>query len=1004
MIDRSLMTAFLNGELSDQEAAPVLAALDCDPEARRLADELDDAGQLGYLIEDALALIHFNADSQAVQAFTQLRELGSTIATDQVEETTGRKFADNASSIQVPCIFGDYELLEVLSEGGMGTVFKARHRHLHRFFALKVIAPHRLGCEQARRRFQREVALNGCLNHPHLVQAVSAGEVDGQPFLVMELLEGEDVARVARRWGQLPIAEACEIVRQAAIGIDFLARQGFVHRDLKPSNLMLTRGNFVGSDMETARRDSGCFVKILDLGLACAPEASQSVELTMTDQVLGTIDYLAPEQATDPRRVDTRADVYSLGCTLYRLLAGMTPFSCPGMETPVAKLLAHHQRQPVSLRQIRRDLPAELTIIVDRAMAKKPSRRYPNGRELAEALEPFRTGSDLGRLLDTQTTLPLPAAPETNASPYRVAFARLLLLSILCMLIALGVVIRVRSNHMKITVTTPDDQRRVEVEVSRRDVVVRDVAPPPPQEPAARGNTPNDANKNGKAETNRLVFPFDAAQAVESQANWAARIGIPVQVTNSIGMEMRLIPPGRGPTETASELRCEYPMLMTINEITRSEFQRVMRRLPQYESRESPSNNESLPVGYVTWHEAIDFCRRLSDLPEERQAGRQYCLPTQAEWAWACRAGNDADLPWPSERARDHAAMREPMPRRVASFAPNPFGLFDMHGNIAEWAADWTTIDERSTGDEISGSRTYTYHLAPVLCGGSYESTRASDISATARAPHVVDHAARPDCGFRVIARIDSEPASSESTDGGPLPLEAETGFDPMIVRDGSLRGWGFPGGYVTNTDGMLEQAVDDEHGNWGTIWYGRHGNLHDFDFRFEFKVEGRETESQLLFRANVLEKGWQLGSHYRLFLSGPRIGLLYRYDPSGIRVVAVFPAVQLAMLRADTWNRLALRCEGRRTRLWLNDMPVVDFTDSMPDACLHGPLSFLTTGPTNTPRRQALFRHLRIKLLGSPPAESLKPMPWTMGADALPANSPPEAERANSHELQTRK
>lgn len=982
MIDRSVMAAFLNGELSEQEAAPVRAALDCDPEARQLADELDNVGELGRLVEDALALVSFASDPQAIQTGARLREFGSTWAIEETEELSESQGPQNSSGIQLPCSFGEFDLLEVLSEGGMGTVYKAWHRNLHRLFAVKVIAAHRLASEQARRRFQREVSLNGRLKHPHLVRAVSAGQADDQPFLVMELLEGQDVGRLARRWVRMPIAEACEIVRQAAIGVDFLARQGLVHRDLKPSNLMLTRRDDVELLEVGKDRQSGWIVKILDLGLACDTEASPPDEITVTDQVLGTIDYLAPEQATDPRRVDTRADIYALGCTLYRLLAGATPFSHPGMETPVAKLLAHHQQQPPPLRRLRPELPRELTAIIERAMAKKRSRRFRNGRELVEALEPFCTGADLGRLFNTEPAIPAPPLPEPKATPYRTMLGRFSLLSIICLLIAFGIVIRVRANRVKLIVKSPGDDSRIEIELDNRDADVpvsqQNLESAQPELPHEPTKAADEARQSKQVPARPLTIPFDATQAARGQAASAARTGVPIEVTNSVGMVMRLIPPGGDAKGDTSAPRCEYPLFMTVHEISQRDYEQVVGRSPRNQRSEPMTGDAALPVGHVAWHEAIEFCRRLSDLPAERQAGRRYTLPTQAEWAWACKAGNEADLPWPSERVREHVAMREPAARRVASFAPNAFGLFDMHGNMAEWAADWTTMRE-SPGSPNSNT------LAPVLCGGSFDSHLASQVSATAREPLPVDRSARPDCGFRVICRL-----APDVADADPFLNESSNGFDPMIVLDGSLRGWGFPGGHVTNADGLLEQAVDNENGNWGTIWYGRHGNLHDFDIRFDFKIDGHETETQLLFRANVLERGWQEGAHYRLSLSGPKMGILYRYDPSGIRVVAVFPADQLTRLRVDTWNRLALRCVGRRTRIWLNDEPSIDFADPMPDVCLHGPLSFLTTGPANTQRRLALFRNLRIKLLGHPPTESLKPMPWTMGADALPANSPP--------------
>jgi len=272
-------------------------------------------------------------------------------------------------------LFGSYVLLERLGEGGMGRVFKARQRKLERTVAIKVLRKDLLGDTQAMQRFQREIYAMAQLAHPNIVLALDAGEFNGQQFYVMEYVEGIDLARLLRTSGPLPVAEACAHVRQAALGLQHAFRRGLIHRDVKPANLLLAR-------RKTREATTGPYghcsqIKILDLGLArfaLEPDDEEtSTELTGHGTVMGTPDYIAPEQAFDPRSSDIRSDLYSLGCTLYQLLAGTVPY--PG-GTALDKIFRHRLEKPASLQGIRPDVPTPLLSIVARLMAKQPEHRY----------------------------------------------------------------------------------------------------------------------------------------------------------------------------------------------------------------------------------------------------------------------------------------------------------------------------------------------------------------------------------------------------------------------------------------------------------------------------------------------------------------------------------------------------------------------------------------------------------------------------------------------------
>jgi serine/threonine protein kinase len=278
-------------------------------------------------------------------------------------------------------LLGSYLLLERLGEGGMGQVYKARHQNLGRTVALKVIRKERTADLVAVSRFRREIQAVSRLSHPNIVLALDADEVAGTVFFVMEYVEGTDLKEQVRRQGPLPVALACEYLRQAALGLDHMASNGLVHRDIKPSNLLVTH---------VAGAPPAGQVKILDLGLArfrMGQSASDgSGTLTVTGTLMGTPDFIAAEQAANPHGADIRADLYSLGCTFYFLLTGSVPF--PG-GTAVEKLFRHRGEEPKAIEELRPDVPAKVAGILRKLMAKNPEDRFQTPAELARRLRPF---------------------------------------------------------------------------------------------------------------------------------------------------------------------------------------------------------------------------------------------------------------------------------------------------------------------------------------------------------------------------------------------------------------------------------------------------------------------------------------------------------------------------------------------------------------------------------------------------------------------------------------
>jgi serine/threonine protein kinase/WD40 repeat protein len=267
-------------------------------------------------------------------------------------------------------VIGPYRVLERLGEGGAGQVFKAQHQAMNRIVALKVIRRELLSEPEVLNRFYREIEVVGQLSHRHIVHAYDAGPFGATHFLAMEYVEGIDLHRLVKQDGPLPVETACRYVRQAALGLQHAHERGLVHRDVKPSNLLVS---------------SDGVVKVLDLGLARLHQASITDEvtsvLTPVDSVMmGTPDYMAPEQAVNFHAADIRADIYSLGCTLHYLLAGQPPF--PGGNL-TEKLLRHQQAEPPLLPP---EVPSEVAAIVRKMLAKRPEDRYPMPAGVAQAL------------------------------------------------------------------------------------------------------------------------------------------------------------------------------------------------------------------------------------------------------------------------------------------------------------------------------------------------------------------------------------------------------------------------------------------------------------------------------------------------------------------------------------------------------------------------------------------------------------------------------------------
>jgi serine/threonine protein kinase/formylglycine-generating enzyme required for sulfatase activity len=614
---------------------------------------------------------------------------------------------DSAMLLQPGAILGQYRILERIGAGGMGHVYKAVHVAMDRIVALKVIAPHLLRDARARARFQQEVRTAAKLHHPNIVMAHDAAEANGLSFLVMEHVEGTTLGTLVGEHGLPPAPLACEIVRQAAMALQHAHDKGMVHRDIKPGNLMVVAQETPGGGavVQPHRRGprlpgwpSAPLVKILDFGVArlreIGPDGERLKMQTLTQEgcVVGTPEFMSPEQACDSRGVDVRSDIYSLGCTLYYLLTGRPPFSgATALET-----MFQHLRQPLPpVDQLRPGLAPGLAAVVHKTLAKAAGERYQTPAELAEALRPW-----IGEFASS-------VAPD------------------------------VRLAQRGLTPTAPDAILAPATHDDRVPAPASGAAGPVPVASVPRP-------KSHAATYLSLLLLF----VVSGFAFWVilSFFDRPSKLdpeppddpnTNKLGMRVIAITHGRfhrlfGPPD--KDTRFDHDLEVSVTEVTRGQFARFVKETKhvttaeqgQVEPRgsfvpaagggqwaekvnwkQTGADGEDLPVTCVSWEDAVAFCNWLSQFEGKGQCyardGKEwicrfdrdgYRLPTEAEWEYVARSGSKGLLPVEVAAMHDLGWFRpkaDGKPHPVRELIPNKPGLYDVWGNVWEWCWDWYT-------------------------------------------------------------------------------------------------------------------------------------------------------------------------------------------------------------------------------------------------------------------------------------------------------------------------
>lgn len=383
--DAHLLERFLFGEAQQSESSVIEKHINhCDS----CLSFLDSLSARRHTIEQFLQEV--SPDDEFLSE-PQLESLKARVDKIQLSQNSAWTLEERAESTEVikrppPKCIKDYEILQELGEGGMGIVYKAKHLRLHKIVAIKVLADRHVNKSERIRRFVYEMRVIGELSHPNIVEATDAGEIDGTYYLVMEFVDGKDVSKLVRNNGPLRQSDACRIALEVAAGLEYIHDTNRVHRDIKPSNVMVAVDGRV---------------RILDLGLARLAESEFDDEFTSTGEVIGTLDYMSPEQAMDSHTVDIRSDIYSLGCTLYKMLAGVAPLDNPAFRTPLAKLDAHRSGKIARVEDLRPEVSVALGNIIHQMLARNPEDRFDSPSEVMEALAPFAEESDLKALSTT---------------------------------------------------------------------------------------------------------------------------------------------------------------------------------------------------------------------------------------------------------------------------------------------------------------------------------------------------------------------------------------------------------------------------------------------------------------------------------------------------------------------------------------------------------------------------------------------------------------------------
>lgn len=651
--DDELLRRYLAGQVSDDEQAAVHGYFESHPDELHVLEQLDSQlTELDVMVSDAS---DFGLIERGIQ--------------------DAKRLIDPIVELKIPRRVGGYTLDEVVSIRDTATVCYGHDTVSGKQVVVKLLNPLGILDSVSLARFERELQALSSVADPHIVSLLDSGRQGNARFFVMERLRGCDLSQLIDHHGKLNEADVLSIARQVLPALQKIHSSGLVHRDIKPSNLFLTTEGTV---------------KLLDFGIA---RESRAGTITSDASILGSVDYLAPEQALDSSRVDHRADQYGLGCTLYHLLAGHRPFQLLSNGNIVRTILAHAQTELPSVSTFRPDVSQQLSDIVERMCAKKPEDRWPDCDSILRALPTSVESGSLSKLAANCDQL-------AAARPVRFA----------------------DEEHVDDRVKASLGFRfEWSVAVAICIVAILSISTLLPNLLQESGKEPNTLTGEAKS-----------------------------SLTNSVGMQFVWISPGEfdmGSSFTADELskfawdshprdyfKKDLPLhrvevskgfYLGTTEVTQKQWFDVMETTPWVgENKKQVKLGGKYPASYITWQDAVNFCERLS-----RLEGKRYRLPTEAEWEYACRAdtttrfsfGNASVVSnvWLIDNTRDG---EQGYAQLVAQHPANAFGLYDMHGNVHEWCSDWFAEDYYSTSPTVdpTGPESGTHR---IVRGGCFDNS-----------------------------------------------------------------------------------------------------------------------------------------------------------------------------------------------------------------------------------------------------------------------------------------
>jgi formylglycine-generating enzyme required for sulfatase activity len=593
-----------------------------------------------------------------------------------------------------------YEVQETLGKGGMGEVLLATDTRLNRKVAIKRMLGDATKSQTAVKRFLTEAQSIAALNHFNIVQIYDHGRDKDGPFLIMEYVGGGSLLDKCRE-GALPLEEAVELTCQLCDGLSQAHDAGIIHRDIKPANILLTNDGLP---------------KLTDFGLA--KDETADTGQTMAGAVLGTLDFMPPEQRRDATQTDARSDLWSLAATLYQLVTGESP-------------------NPIDLD----DIPEKLRPVISKGLKRKPDARYQTTREFRDAL--------LGcvRSAAPEVATPVANSPVSEVTVEPVAgecpkcHTKNEASRKFCSNGTCGGPLRVTCLACEIEIPVWD-QVCGECGGNQKELLAAKIA-----------EEKRLADEERIHEEERLAIEQRLAAAMREPL-----------ITNSIGMQFKLIPAGTfqmGKGQEAHTATLTQPFHLGVYAVTQDQYEKVTGANPS--NFKSPQN----PVEMVSWDDAVEFCRKLSDLPAEKSTGSVYQLPTEAEWEYACRAGTTTTYSFGDGESslRDYAWYRSNSAypqsggfwsglfKEASSYhhpvgekKPNPWGLYDMHGNVWEWCQDWYGDYSSSSVTDPQGVKSGSLR---VYRGGGWSSS--SGICRSAIRGRITPDHRSGNLGFRVL-------------------------------------------------------------------------------------------------------------------------------------------------------------------------------------------------------------------------------------------------------------